>query len=166
MVRLKDAVMHASPGELHILVATSVIEVGIDVPNASVMLIEHAEHFGLAQLHQFRGRVGRGEHRSYCLLITETPSGDAIERLSALEQTTDGFKLAEIDWRLRGAGDLLGTRQAGEQQFRLAELMNPRLVELASAKRAPSTPTIRRWNVRSTNCSPSAFRHWPSARAI
>ncbi len=128
----KDAVMHAfASGELHILVATSVIEVGIDVPNASVMLIEHAEHFGLAQLHQFRGRVGRGEHRSYCLLITETPSGDAIERLSALEQTTDGFKLAEIDWRLRGAGDLLGTRQAGEQQFRLAELMNPRLVEMA-----------------------------------
>ncbi len=128
----KDAVMHAfASGELQILVATSVIEVGIDVPNASVMLIEHAERFGLAQLHQFRGRVGRGEHRSYCLLITETPSEEAIARLSALEETTDGFKLAEIDWRLRGAGDLLGIRQSGAQQFRLTELMNPRLVELA-----------------------------------
>jgi len=85
----------------------------------------------LAQLHQFRGRVGRGEHRSYCLLIAETPSEEAIARLSALEETTDGFKLAEIDWRLRGAGDLLGIRQSGAQQFRLVELMNPRLVELA-----------------------------------
>ncbi len=128
----KDAVMHAfASGELQVLVATSVIEVGIDVPNASVMLIEHAERFGLAQLHQFRGRVGRGEHRSYCLLIAETPSEEAIARLSALEETTDGFKLAEIDWRLRGAGDLLGIRQSGAQQFRLVELMNPRLVELA-----------------------------------
>lgn len=128
----KDVVMYAfASGEFQVLVATSVIEVGIDVPNASVMLIEHAERFGLAQLHQLRGRVGRGEHRSYCLLITETPSDDAIERLSALEETTDGFKLAEIDWRLRGAGDLLGTRQSGVQQFRLTELMNPRLVELA-----------------------------------
>ncbi len=128
----KDAVMHAfAGGELHILVATSVIEVGIDVPNASVMLIEHADRFGLAQLHQFRGRVGRGEHRSYCLLITETPSGDAIERLAAMEETTDGFKLAEIDWRLRGAGDLLGIRQSGAHYFRLADVMNPRLVELA-----------------------------------
>ena len=128
----KDAVMHAfAGGELHILVATSVIEVGIDVPNASVMLIEHADRFGLAQLHQFRGRVGRGEHRSYCLLITETQSDDAIERLSAMEETTDGFKLAEIDWRLRGAGDLLGIRQSGAHYFRLADVMNPHLVELA-----------------------------------
>jgi ATP-dependent DNA helicase RecG len=95
------------------------------------MLIEHAERFGLAQLHQFRGRVGRGEHRSFCLLLTESPSDEATERLRALEETTDGFRLAEIDWKLRGAGDLLGVRQSGIGQFRLAELMNPHLVELA-----------------------------------
>jgi ATP-dependent DNA helicase RecG len=128
----KDAIMHAfAGGELQVLVATSVIEVGIDVPNASVMLIEHADRFGLAQLHQFRGRVGRGEHHSYCLLIAETPSDEAIARLTALEETTDGFRLAETDWRLRGAGDLLGIRQSGARYFRLADVMDPRLVELA-----------------------------------
>lgn len=128
----KEATMAAfARGDLHVLVSTSVVEVGIDVPNATVILIEHAERFGLAQLHQFRGRVGRGEHPSFCLLLTESPSDEATERLRALEETTDGFKLAEIDWKLRGAGDLLGTRQSGMRQFRLAELMNPHLVELA-----------------------------------
>lgn len=128
----KEATMAAfGRGEVHVLVSTSVVEVGIDVPNATVMLIEHAERFGLAQLHQFRGRVGRGEHPAYCLLLTESPSDEASERLRALEETTDGFKLAEIDWKLRGAGDLLGVRQSGLGQFRLAELMNPHLVELA-----------------------------------
>lgn len=128
----KEATMAAfARGDLHVLVSTSVVEVGIDVPNATVILIEHAERFGLAQLHQFRGRVGRGEHPSFCLLLTESPSDEAAERLHALEETSDGFKLAEIDWKLRGAGDLLGTRQSGMQQFRLTELMNPQLVELA-----------------------------------
>lgn len=128
----KEATMAAfARGEMQILVSTSVVEVGVDVPNATVMLIEHAERFGLAQLHQFRGRVGRGEHRSYCLLITESPGEEAAERLRAMEETTDGFKLAELDWKLRGAGDLLGVRQSGMGQFRLAELMNPHLVELA-----------------------------------
>ncbi len=128
----KEATMAAfARGDIQVLVSTSVVEVGIDVPNATVMLIEHAERFGLAQLHQFRGRVGRGEHRSFCLLLTESPSDEATERLRALEETTDGFRLAEIDWKLRGAGDLLGVRQSGIGQFRLAELMNPHLVELA-----------------------------------
>lgn len=128
----KEAIMSAfAAHELDVLVSTSVVEVGIDVPNASVMLIENADRFGLAQLHQFRGRVGRGEHKSYCLLVAESPTEEAEQRLRAMEETTDGFRLAEIDWELRGPGDLLGVRQSGIGQFRLAELMNPRLVELA-----------------------------------
>jgi ATP-dependent DNA helicase RecG len=128
----KDATMAAfGAGEFDVLVSTSVVEVGIDMPNASVILIENADRFGLAQLHQFRGRVGRGTHKSYCLLVAETDSPEAEQRLKAMEETTDGFKLAEIDWELRGPGNLLGVRQSGIGQFRLAELMNPRLVELA-----------------------------------
>ncbi|NLX09766.1 MAG: ATP-dependent DNA helicase RecG [Chloroflexi bacterium] len=128
----KEAVMSAfAAHELDVLVATAVVEVGIDVPNASVMLIEDADRFGLAQLHQFRGRVGRGEYKSFCLLLAENPTPDAEQRLKAMEETTDGFRLAEIDWEMRGPGDLLGVRQSGMSQFRLSELMNPRLVELA-----------------------------------
>ncbi|MEL7672620.1 MAG: ATP-dependent DNA helicase RecG [Chloroflexota bacterium] len=128
----KDAVMSAfARGELDILVSTSVVEVGIDVPNASVILIENAERFGLAQLHQFRGRVGRGAHKSYCILVSTATTPDAQQRLRALEETNDGFQLAEIDWRLRGAGDMLGLRQSGAGEFRLAAAVNPRLVELA-----------------------------------
>ena len=128
----KEEVMAAfAAGTIDILASTSVVEVGIDVPNASVMLIENAEHFGLAQLHQFRGRVGRGPHKSYCLLVAGTTTNETNERLMAMEETTDGFKLAEIDWEMRGPGDLLGVRQSGMSQFRLSELMNPRLVELA-----------------------------------
>ncbi len=128
----KDSVMSAfAAGDIQVLVSTSVIEVGIDVPNASVILIENAERFGLAQLHQLRGRVGRGEHKSFCLLIAGKSSSEAEQRLRAMEDTTDGFKLAEIDWELRGPGDLLGVRQSGSTLFRLADAMNPRLVELA-----------------------------------
>ncbi len=128
----KDEIMRSfGAGEIDVLVATSVVEVGIDVPNASVIVIEDADRFGLSQLHQFRGRVGRGEHPSYCLLIAGTFSDEADQRLAAMEETTDGFKLAEIDWEMRGPGDLLGLRQSGIGQFRLAELMNPHMVELA-----------------------------------
>jgi ATP-dependent DNA helicase RecG len=128
----KDDVMAAfSRGDYDILVTTSVAEVGVDVPNASVIVIEGANRFGLAQLHQFRGRVGRGEYSSYCLLIPDTNAPDAMERLEALEATTDGFKLAEIDWKLRGPGDLVGTRQSGQTSLQLAEAITPRLVELA-----------------------------------
>src|SRR6266849_8246503 len=92
-------------GETKALIATSVIEVGIDVPNANIMLIENAERFGLAQLHQLRGRIGRGEHKSYCILITSEPSSEAAEKLAVLEKTSDGFAVAEADWELRGPGD-------------------------------------------------------------
>jgi ATP-dependent DNA helicase RecG len=128
----KDEMMRTfAAGDIDVLVSTSVVEVGIDVPNASVILVEDADRFGLAQLHQFRGRVGRGEHKSFCLLIAGTLSDEADQRLTAMEETTDGFKLAEIDWAMRGPGDLIGVRQSGIGRFRLAELMDPRMVELA-----------------------------------
>lgn len=110
----KEAVMaQMKRGELDVLVATTVIEVGIDIPNATVMLVDGAERFGLAQLHQLRGRVGRGAERSYCLLLSEDPSEEAKERLLALERTTDGFELAQKDLEMRGPGEFLGTRQSG-----------------------------------------------------
>jgi ATP-dependent DNA helicase RecG len=128
----KEATMGAfARGELDILVATSVVEVGIDVPNATVMLVEGAERFGLAQLHQFRGRVGRGEHPSYCLLVSDSASPEAQERLSVVEATSDGFVLAEKDLEMRGPGEFLGTRQSGLSGFRMASLGNLRLLETA-----------------------------------
>ncbi|MBE0690763.1 MAG: ATP-dependent DNA helicase RecG, partial [Anaerolineae bacterium] len=128
----KDAIMaDFSEGKFDVLVTTSVAEVGVDIPNATVMLIEGANRFGLAQLHQFRGRVGRAGYASYCLLVCDTDVPEARERLTALERFNDGFKLAEIDWKLRGAGDLVGTRQSGQSTLQLMEDMSPELVELA-----------------------------------
>ena len=125
-------------GEIDVLVATTVIEVGVDVPNATVMVVEHAERFGLAQLHQLRGRVGRGAAKSYCILMTGprvTPLAE--ERLSAMVRTQDGFELAELDLTLRGPGEFFGTRQAGLPEFRVANLVRDRqLLELATQEAA------------------------------
>jgi ATP-dependent DNA helicase RecG len=121
----KEEVMQAfKRGEVQILVATTVIEVGVDVPNATVMLIEHAERFGLAQLHQLRGRIGRGSSKSYCLLLAGQPRTEtADERLRALADTTDGFRLAELDLKIRGPGEFFGTRQWGIPAFRIGNLV-------------------------------------------
>ena len=120
-------------GEIDVLVATTVVEVGVDVPNATVMVVEHAERFGLAQLHQLRGRVGRGAAKSYCILITgQRVSEQAEERLNAMVRTQDGFELAELDLSMRGPGEFFGTRQAGLPDFRVANLVRDRaLLELA-----------------------------------
>ena len=117
--------------EIDILVSTPVVEVGIDVPNATVMLIDGAERFGLSQLHQFRGRVGRGEHRGYCMLLSESPGVDAVKRLKLLEHISDGFRLAEEDLKLRGPGDYLGTRQSGLPSLRVAEITDYESLSLA-----------------------------------
>ena len=125
----KDQVMTAfAGGEIDVLVATSVVEVGIDVPNASVMLIDGAERFGLSQLHQFRGRVGRGAHQSYCLLLARGATETATERLKAMESTTDGFVLAEKDLEMRGPGEFLGTQQSGLPELPLAMTADTRLL--------------------------------------
>jgi len=122
-------------GEVDVLVATTVIEVGIDIPNATVMLIEDAERFGLAQLHQLRGRVGRGAHRSYCILLSDATDEVARRRLDVVKGSTDGFAIAEADLQLRGAGNVLGTRQSGLPPLRVASLFDPRHLKLAARAR-------------------------------
>jgi len=144
----KDKVMrHFRDGELDIIVATSVIEVGIDVPNATVMVIEDADRFGLSQLHQFRGRVGRGKHQSYCYVLSADASLQAQERLEVFQATDDGFRLAEADLRLRGPGEFFGVRQSGVPELRVADLTDTRLVELTrtlASKLWESDPYLRK----------------------
>ena len=136
---LKEQVMRRfQEGNIQILVSTTVIEVGVDVPNATVMVIEHAERFGLAQLHQLRGRIGRGAAKSYCVLMTSgRVSEEAERRLDAMVRTTDGFKLAELDLEMRGPGEFFGTRQAGMPSFQVADLIRDReLLEIAKREAA------------------------------
>jgi ATP-dependent DNA helicase RecG len=129
----KDAVMEAfRQHELDVLVATTVIEVGVDVPNASVMVVEDANRFGLSQLHQLRGRVGRGEHQSFCILVADAKTEDAMARMDIMVATTDGFKIAEEDLVLRGPGNLAGTEQSGQMDFKVADLIqDAKLLEVA-----------------------------------
>jgi ATP-dependent DNA helicase RecG len=122
----EDVMARFRAGQLQALVATTVIEVGVDVPNATVMVVEDADRFGIAQLHQLRGRVGRGAAKSWCYLLSETPTPEGEERLAALERTNDGFELAEVDLDLRGEGTILGTRQKGVNDLKLASLRKHR----------------------------------------
>jgi len=130
----KDGVMaEFIANRLNILVSTSVVEVGVDVPNATVMVVEDAERFGLAQIHQFRGRVGRAEHQSFCFLFSSTRSPKALERLQSLEMTSDGFRLAEIDLETRGPGAVFGTEQSGLLDLKMANFSDRNLIEQASS---------------------------------
>lgn len=137
--------------QTQILVSTTVIEVGIDIPNATVIVIEHAERFGLSQLHQLRGRVGRGQSQSYCLLMNASDSQTAKERLEVLEQTNDGFTIAEIDLQLRGAGEILGTSQAGNPKFALADLVKDASIleqaRAAAEQVVEKGERLRHWNL-------------------
>jgi ATP-dependent DNA helicase RecG len=150
----KDRVMHAfAGGQIQILVSTTVVEVGVDVPNATMMLVEHAERFGLSQLHQLRGRVGRGSWESHCVLLYQTPwTDDARERLKVLADTTDGFVIAERDLELRGPGDFFGTRQSGLPKLRTGDLVRDRDIMEGAHREARRlvdegrlTPELRRF---------------------
>lgn len=141
----EDIMQRFLRGEIHILVATTVIEVGVDVPNATVMLIEHAERFGLAQLHQLRGRVGRGSEKSYCILLARDVSTDeARARLGIMVETTDGFRIAEKDLEIRGPGELMGTKQSGLPVFRIGNLLRDQSL-LEAARREARSLLQRRW---------------------
>ena len=147
--REKDAVMTAFAGrELDVLVSTTVIEVGVDVPNAALMVVENADRFGLSQLHQLRGRVGRGKHQSYCVLVTSTRNPDSRARLKVLTKTTDGFQIAEEDLKLRGPGDFFGQRQHGLPQLRIADLAGDMRVlkeaQLAAQELLERDPGLKR----------------------
>ena len=136
-------------GEIQVLLSTSVVEVGVDVPNATVMLIENAERFGLAQLHQLRGRIGRGQHPSYCVLVGEPRSLEGWRRLKIMEETTDGFRIAEEDFRIRGPGNIFGTEQSGLPPLFFASLDTDfdllTIARRAAERFVREDPTLAKW---------------------
>jgi ATP-dependent DNA helicase RecG len=153
----KQAVMERfRRGLTNVLVSTTVIEVGVDVPNATVILIENAERFGLAQLHQLRGRIGRGEHKSYCILLSSDSSPETAAKLEVLEKTSNGFEVAEADWAIRGPGDLLGTAQSGLPALKLGDLR--RDAPLMQRARAAAS-RIFRDDPELTKAENQRFRH-------
>ena len=123
-------------GEIQVLVSTTVIEVGVNVPNATVMMVENAERFGLAQLHQLRGRVGRGKHQSYCIFVSGSDSKDTKKRLEILNKSNDGFYIASEDLKLRGPGDLFGIRQSGILEFKIGDIFTDALILQAASEEA------------------------------
>ncbi|MFB3105316.1 MAG: helicase-related protein [Pseudomonadales bacterium] len=123
-------------GETQILVSTTVVEVGVDVPNATLMVVLQAERFGLSQLHQLRGRIARGKFNGYCFLYSDTTDAEAIKRLSTLEAHHDGFRIAEVDFELRGPGDILGTRQHGQLPLKVANLVRDQKTLIEARKAA------------------------------
>ena len=128
----EDVMARFKSGEIQVLVSTTVIEVGVDVPNASIMIIEQAERFGLSQLHQLRGRVGRGGEQSYCILVTGKVNETARERIRTMVESSDGFYIAEMDMKLRGPGEFFGTKQSGLPSLRIANILrDPDILELA-----------------------------------
>jgi ATP-dependent DNA helicase RecG len=144
----ESAMADFNSGEISVLVATTVVEVGVDVANAAVMLIEHAERFGLSQLHQLRGRIGRGEHQSYCILMADFKrSAEAKVRLGAMVRTNDGFEISEVDLRIRGAGDVFGTRQSGLPALKIADIVEDQAILIkartAAFKLADTDPHLR-----------------------
>jgi ATP-dependent DNA helicase RecG len=153
----RDETMRSfAAGELDILVSTTVIEVGIDVPNASVMMVEHADRFGLSQLHQLRGRVGRGAHASHCILMHgDEISEEAARRLKVLEDSSDGFLIAQKDLEFRGPGEFLGTRQSGLPEIRIGNIIRDH--ELLEEARAQAQAILEEIRVE----SPASTRHRP-----
>ncbi len=145
----EEAINKFRDNQTQILVSTTVVEVGVDVPNATVMLIEHAERFGLSQLHQLRGRVGRGMAQSYCLLMSSSRNPDAQQRLKVLEQSQDGFFISEMDMRFRGPGEVMGTRQSGVADLTLASLVEDEEVLLLARQAAEKVidmdVSLERW---------------------
>ena len=135
-----------SRNEIQVLVSTTVIEVGIDVPNATVMMVENAERFGLAQLHQLRGRVGRGKYQSYCIFMSGSKSKETKERLEILNKTNDGFKIASEDLKLRGPGDLFGIRQSGIMDFKLGDVFqDAKILQMANEAADQLIKTDHEW---------------------
>lgn len=143
----KDRIMERfSRNEIQVLVSTTVIEVGIDVPNATVMMVENAERFGLAQLHQLRGRVGRGKYQSYCIFMSGSKSKETKERLEILNKTNDGFKIASEDLKLRGPGDLFGIRQSGIMDFKLGDVFqDAKILQMANEAADQLIKTDHEW---------------------